>query len=111
MADYKGKYYKVSGDVNRAPLRDHLMHGYEFRRDFYTAIRDLTGLWKDRVGECIDEQHGFLLLRFHDTPGGRPDEARIPLYLLDETDIPDYMIPDPDEEVERAIDEALGYYL
>jgi hypothetical protein len=74
--------YRVRGDLKNAPLRDHMLHGYDSRTDFYRALRRLVERWKDRVGECIGERHGFMLLRFDDTPGGLPDEEWLPAYLL-----------------------------
>ena len=82
-------YYTVVKDIDGAPLRDHLMHGYETEYDFRHALWAIVDLWKGRVGECIDERHGFLLLRFHDTPGSKPDEAWIPEYLLRPADAPE----------------------
>ncbi len=105
-----GKFYEVTADMDRVPLRDHLMHGYETKQDFREAIYRLIRLWRGRVGECIGESHGFLHLRFHDTPGGRPDEARLPKYMLKEVDMPEYMRPeDPPDDIVRELDEAFGF--
>lgn len=80
----KGKeiFYAVKQDLSRAPLREYLQHGYEEMCDFERALRKLMKRWKDRVGERIGERHGFFLLRFWDTPGGKPDEAWLPRYIL-----------------------------
>lgn len=102
-------FYEVTGTPDTAPLRDHLEHGYESRRDFRTAVRDLLALWKGRVGEGVDERHGFRKLRFHDTPGGCPDEAWIPLYLLKEVPRPAYTYTEEVDETEKALDEAFGF--
>ncbi|MDD6017122.1 MAG: hypothetical protein PUC18_12765 [Prevotellaceae bacterium] len=102
----EGLFYTVAQDLSRAPLRDHLMHGYEERSDFERALRQLIKKWENRVGECVGGRHGFLLLRFHDTPGGRPDEAWLPLYLLQETEPPERK-KKTREEIE--LDEAFGF--
>lgn len=105
------RFYRVSGNTDDAPIRDHLLHGYEERRDFYLAVRRLCRLWHDRVGECIGERHGFLLLRFHDTPGGKPDEEWLPEYLLKETDMPEYLkeTQEPADDLEAELDRSLGF--
>lgn len=109
MQEVTGKYYTVASDILRAPLQDYLMHGYETRLDFRAAVRRLIDLWKGRTGECIDERNGFRLLRFHDTPGGMPDEEWLPGYLLDPSEVPEYMVPEPVDEIERELDEAFGF--
>lgn len=80
-------FYQVLSTIDQAPLRDYLLHGYETRRDFEDALRRLVRRWQGRTGECIDERHGFLHLRFHDTPGGKPDEAWLPHYILRQSSI------------------------
>ena len=105
-----GRFYLVVSNLDRAPLADHLLHGYESRWDFYRALRRLLSRWKGRIGECVDERHGFLLLRFHDTPGGKPDEEWLPLYLLEPVEKPQYI----QERVKRndileELDEAFGF--
>ena len=101
----KREFYIVSVDPRDAPLRDHLLHGYETRRDFYDALRALSARWRNRVGERVGERHGFLLLRFHDTPGGVPDEEWLPRYLLKPHSVSDDT-PEPGEE---ASDHAFGF--
>lgn len=104
MSQTNRTFYTITSDMSRAPLRDHLMHGYETRRDFETALRELARRWQGRVGESVAERNGFHRLRFHDTPGGLPDEAWIPRYLLEQVPMPGYLIeqennkPDPIEE-------------
>lgn len=104
------QFFVVLPDIGRAPVRDHLLHGYETRRDFEDALWRLVNLWKGRVGECVEERHGFLRLRFHDTPGGKPDEEWLPMYLLDPAEMPEYMKSggEPSDE-EKALDEAFGF--
>ena len=106
------EFYIVLSDISDALLDEHLLHGWESRWDFYYALRRLVNLWKGRVGECIGERHGFLHLRFHDTPGGRPDEAWVPRYLLQSAPMPDYLSDtdsdDPTPE-EIELDEAFGF--
>lgn len=110
--DCIGRYYTVVTTLRNAPLHEHLQHGYEFEDDFRQALRQLINRWRGRVGECIGEHNGFLHLRFHDTPGGRPDEARLPLYLIQETTPPPYALhrddPPPDP-MERELDDAFGF--
>ena len=105
-----GLSFVVSDGIAGAPLSDFLMHGYESRQDFRDALRALVGLWKGRTGECVAERNGFLLLRFHDTPGGRPDEAWIPLYLLRQIDGVCRAGDDGErDETEAEIDAAFGF--
>lgn len=106
------QFYKVTRREEDAPLRDHLLHGYEEREYFERAVRGLVRQWRDRVGEAVGERNGFLLLRFHDTPGGLPDEAWLPRYLLKSVPVPDYMkVREPTEEdrIKAELDEAFGF--
>lgn len=82
IIDQDRSFYQVKSSTDDAPLRDYLLHGYESRQEFYLAVRKIVLRWRGRIGERIDEKHGFFLLRFHDTPGGKPDEEWIPKYLL-----------------------------
>lgn len=91
----RGPFYKVSRDMDRVPLGDYLQHGFETRKEFIGAVAQLMSRWQGRKGECIeervfhdrygnpDEANRMLLLRFHDTPGGSPDEALLPAYLCE----------------------------
>lgn len=107
---HQGEYYTVTDTLRNVPLRDHLLHGYELEDDFRRAVRKLVDRWHGRVGECIEERNGFLLLRFHDTPGGLPDEARLPRYILEECDEPPYIMEEEeDDEMLREIDKAFGF--
>lgn len=111
MADER-QFYKVTRRVSDAPLDDHLLHGYEEREYFYQAVRRLVVTWRDRVGEAVGEKNGFLLMRFHDTPGGVPDEAWLPRYLLKPIPVPDYVNrkePDREDAVNAELDEAFGF--
>lgn len=107
------RHYLVLSDTGRVPLSEHLLHGYESRMDFRRAVRELADRWKGRVGECVGERHGFRLLRFHDTPGGRPDEEWIPNYLLQPADVPDGTPPpeDPDQDggKHEVVDGIFGF--
>ena len=105
------QFYLVEGDLARAPLRDHLWYGYESGRDFRDALKELRSLWKGRTGECIDRRNGFMHLRFHDTPGGRPDEAWLPGFMLQAVPVPEYILEEEvlPSEVEQELDEALGF--
>ena len=120
----QGPFYWVSGDVNRAPLRDYCKHGYESQREFRAAVCELIRRWKWREGECIEKRmfHGIdgvsidnsltlLRLRFHDTPGCRPDEAWIPLYLADPVPTPPYAQPRKLTRNEQLLEELQNFIL
>lgn len=107
--DKQPTFYTVTTEISRNVLRDHLLHGYESRWDFEKALRALVRKWQGRVGECVGERHGFLLLRFHDTPGGNPDEEWIPRYLLKAASRPDYLSSSTDEKTDEEIDKAFGF--
>jgi hypothetical protein len=103
-------YFRVASSMDGMPLDDHLHHGYEFREDFAAAIRRLLHYWGGRVGENVAERNKFLHLRFHDTPGGKPDEAWIPLYMLTPADKPAYIREKPETEpFELELDSAFGF--
>ena len=104
--DDERKFYSVVASIWRLPLPDHLECGYETEQDFRLAVRRLVERWGGRVGECVCERNGHMRLRFHDTPGGVPDEAWIPPYVLKPADAP---APDDDgstkdEELDDAFD-------
>ena len=106
------EYYRVVSDLSKAPVNDYLMNGYESRWDFHRALSRLVNRWHDRVGEAVDEKHGFLFLRFHDTPGGLPDEEWLPRYLLESVPAPDYMqqnSTDSSEEIKNELDKAFEF--
>lgn len=120
----QGPFYGVSGDVSRAPLRDYCKHGYESQREFRAAVCELIRRWKWREGECIEKRmfHGIdgvsvdnsltlLRLRFHDTPGCRPDEAWIPLYLADPVPTPSYAQPRKLTRNEQLLEELQNFIL
>lgn len=105
------KFYIVTADYDRAPIKLFREHGYDSKWDFYLALRNVGEKWKGRIGECIDERHGFRKLRFHDTPGGKPDEEWIADYLMDPTEMPDWLreAMKPVDPIEQEIDEAFGF--
>ena len=105
------EFYQVVNTIWNMRLPDHLEHGYETERDFRQALDRLVTRWRGRVGESIGERHGFLLLRFHDTPGGMPDEEWLPRYLLKPVDAPPYIPSEPSssEELTNEIDRAYGF--
>ena len=105
------KFYRVASDLRNAPVNDHLMHGYESKWVFYKALRSLVCKWQGRVGECIGERHGFLRLRFHDTPGGKPDEEWLPEYLLSPAAVPEYMseLSESSNSTEAELDRIFGF--
>lgn len=105
------QYFQVNKNLEGAPLRDHLLHGYESLRSFERALDELLDRWRNRTGEGVDERHGFVLLRFHDTPGGKPDEAWIPRFLLHPVDVPEYMVSHDDsvDETEEELNSVFGF--
>lgn len=97
----QGPFFRICGDRKRIPLNDYYKHGYESLREFSEATVALINRWRNREGECIEKRlfHGLdtiddsltiLRLRFHDTPGCRPDEAWIPSFLAVPIPIPEY---------------------
>lgn len=93
-------FFLVGSSMDGLPLGDHLDHGYEERQDFVAALRRLIERWGGRIGERVGERNKFLQLRFHDTPGGRPDEVWLPLYMLKPVDKPRYQEDERDEELD-----------
>lgn len=102
-------FFRVATVVDGAPLADYLSHGYETRRDFRDALQKVVDWWGGRTGESVGSRHDLLLLRFHDTPGGRPDQGWIPVYLLEPVPVPSYMVREEDDETTREIDEIFGF--
>lgn len=84
-------FYQVACSTWDVRLPNPLEHGYETERDFRYAVAKLIDRWRDRIGECVGERNEFLLLRFHDTPGGVPDEEWLPRYILTPCDMPGYL--------------------
>jgi hypothetical protein len=115
----QGPFFRVSGDESRVPIDDYFKHGYETQREFREAADALISRWRNREGECVEKRlyHGLnddgidenltiLRLRFHDTPGCRPDEAWIPCYLADQIPVPEYtkcQILTPYEQIMKEI--------
>lgn len=95
-------------DLYHLRMPDHLSFGYESAQDFRLAIRELVGRWGNRVGERIDERNGFYRLRFVDTPGGRPDEAWLPAFLLERVEDGEEDVAE-DDGIEAEIDSAFGF--
>ena len=107
-----GKYYRVINNLYIITLPDPLEYGYEFKSDFRRALWNIIDMWKGRVGESINERNNFCLLRFHDTPGGKPDELWIPSCLLVEELHPKYIAPPPPEPVDEfteELDKIIGF--
>ena len=105
------RFYRVTTDFYHLRVPDPMLHGYETERDFRRALQRLSGHWKGRIGERIGERNGFWLLRFHDTPGGKADEAWLPDFLLLEVEEPPYIDappPEPDE-TELELDGVFGF--
>lgn len=114
----QGQFYCVTGDINSVPLDDYFDHGYDSRKDFLKAINELVKHWGGREGESIeefcppkvdgqnvDQRHRMIHLRFHDTPGGCPDEAWLPYYLLSPIPTPKYVRWHNRTSEEEIIDE------
>lgn len=102
-------YFQVATSLSGLPLGDYLHNGYETRDEFRTALRRLLDRWAGRIGQNVGEHNKFLLLRFPDTPGGVPDEAWLPLYMLTPCPVPpiaNQIQRDPDEE---ELDRAFGF--
>ena len=106
------EFYLVEADYDKAPIRQFREFGYDSKWDFYLALRKVGERWRDRVGECIDQRHGFRKLRFHDTPGGKPDEEWIANFLLVRTEMPEWIREalKPVDPIEKELDEAFGLY-
>lgn len=102
-------FFRVATSVNGLPLNDYLQHGYETREEFVYALRRLIERWSGRIGERIDERNKFLLLRFPDTPGGIPDEAWLPLYMLTPCGPSPYAKKRKPTPEEIELNEAFGF--
>ena len=62
-------------------------------------------------GVSTDNSLRLLRLRFHDTPGCRPDEAWIPLYLADPVPTPPYAQPRKLTRNEQLLEELQNFIL
>lgn len=102
-------FYRVASNIKDAPVRDYLFHGFEERIDYERALRQLVKRWHDRIGKAIAERNGFLRLRFHDTPGGKPDEEWLPVYLLQPVPMPDYLQESSSDKFEEELNRAFGF--
>ena len=109
MVEKHSGFFRVMTDVDGAPLSDYLRHGYETRSDFRDALVKITAWWGGRTGEFVGSRYDHLRLKFHDTPGGRPDEAWIPLYLLEPVPLPDYMRQEETDPFDEELDRILGF--
>ncbi len=106
------QFYQVIHDHYDLRTSDHLEHGYEEESDYRKALRLLVERWHDRIGEAVDTRYEFRLLRFHDTPGGVPDEAWLPLLVLEPVPVPDYMREEESsssDSINEELDEAFGF--
>lgn len=111
MVEGEDVFWLVDADERLWPTADHVAHGYEDEWDYYNALRELRDNYDGRVGEQIGERHGFRRLRFHDTPGHRPDEVWLPDFMLQPAKKPDWLIEieeDDRTEAEKELDRALG---
>jgi hypothetical protein len=102
-------YFRVADSLDGLPLADYLHHGYENREDFRDALRRLLDYWGGRIGERRDEHNKFLLLSFPDTPGGVPDQAWLPLYMLTPCEPSPYAGKPQREAAKQDLDRAFGF--
>ena len=102
-------YFRVARTLEGLPLDDYLYHGYEEREDFAIALQRLLDRWAGRIGRQTGERNKFLLLSFPDTPGGKPDEAWLPLYMLTPCDEPSFVRARRKDPYEQELDEAFGF--
>lgn len=102
-------YYRVTTNRNYK-TSDFLFHGYETEHDYRCALSALVDRWGGRVGEAVGNRHDYIHLRFRDTPGGRPDEAWMPRFLLEPTTEPDYLRDDKNANpILEELDRAFGF--
>lgn len=109
MVEKHSGFFLVANDLSKAPLGNYLQYGYENRTDFRNALQKLIDWWGGRVGEYVGNRYDHLLLKFHDTPGGRPDQAWLPLYLLEPVPMPDWMKENKKDPIEEELDKAFGF--
>ena len=111
LVEKSSGFFRVAASMDGLPVDDYLQSGYEYREDFIAGLKKLLDYWAGRTGERIDDRNKFLLLRFHDTPGGLPDEAWLPLYMLTPCDAPDCVTRPAEDRPskERELDEAFGF--
>lgn len=105
-------FFLVSTNSENAPLDKYMLHGYEERQPFKSALDKLVKRWGGRAGKNMEERNGFLRLRFYDNPGGITEDAWLPDYLLTPTSVPSYLVshdPTQDEKTEAELDEAFGF--
>ena len=107
--DESRRFYRVVSDLYDVRLPDPLSYGFETERDFRHALWRLVDRWKRRAGEVVDERHDHLLIRFYDTPGGRPDEAWLPMCLLEPAEAPPDDGDGDEDGIEEEIDSAFGF--
>jgi len=72
-------FYRITSHPNIPP---HHEYGYEDKYEFFKAIRKLAEKYGNRIGECIDTRHAFLMLNFADMPG-RPAKAWLPAFMCE----------------------------
>lgn len=102
-------FFRVCSSLEGLPIDDYLHHGYENRADFRDALRRLLDYWGGRIGERKDERNKFLLLSFPDTPGGKPDEAWLPLYMLTPCEPSPFAKKPERDPMEEELDKAFGF--
>lgn len=106
----KRRFYRVVPDFTNMPTQEYHFYGYETENDFYQALLRLINRWQNRVGEAVEEKSRFLLLRFHDTPGGHPDEAWLPQFVLEPAIVPDcFQEEESPDASEKELNHAFGF--
>ena len=106
------KFFRVIPHTWYLKLPDPQMNGYENETLFRQAVDKLVNLWGKRTGEAISERNGFYYIRFHDTPGGRFDEAWLPKYILEPVPAPEYVATIEEnvvDDVTQQMNEAYGF--
>lgn len=102
-------FFRVATGLDDLSLADYVEHGYESLYDYRTALLRILDKWGGRTGEIADSRHDHLQLKFLDTPGGRPDRAWLPRFLLTPTEKPDYVETDERSSGEKELDRIFGF--
>ena len=103
------RFYRVIKDLWHLRLPNPLERGFESELSMRKALRRIVDDWGGRTGEEISRKHDQVRLCFWDTPGGRPDEAWIPDYMLEPAEMPEYCKPVERDEFVEELDIALGF--
>ena len=98
----KTVYYRVMSVKGKIP--DYHEYGYDNENSFYEGLLRLEGLYKGRIGKCVDKRHVFVRLMFTDTPDRQPVYEWFPLFMLQMTPEPKTgkRNGNPTEEIDTA---------